>query len=141
MHAVLQHARGAHKRVVLEATAPLAGTHAAWQPILQSHGGGTVRSTLTAEQLAGALSMGLIRPTAGRPRITAALFAIPKSDGTTARPIYDARRQNALIDWSAVRTSLRHSGPRARGPCSGRCYARAHGGGRAQLFPVLSLGG
>jgi hypothetical protein len=107
MHAVLQHARGAHKRAVLEATALLAGTHAAWQPLLQSHGGGTVRSTLTAEQLAGALSMGLIRPTAGRPRITAALFAIPKSDGTTARPIDDARRQNELIDWSAVRTSLR----------------------------------
>ncbi len=58
-------------------------------------------STLLPSQLRDLLKWGVIEKTAN-PGMTGRLFLTPKSNGTQARALFDARPQNALLDWCAL---------------------------------------
>lgn len=107
MAAVLEMAPARHKSAVLEAAAILGGSHAAWAPLLAAAPTDGPPSRLTRGQLSQLVRWGVLRPTCRGHGLVSRAFAVPKSDGVTARPILDARAQNDLIDWSSVRTSLR----------------------------------
>lgn len=103
-----------HMAAVEEATRILDGTHPAWKQLWGYRAMCGVKATkLTPAQLEAAERMGLLRRLRGRPPVCSPMFAIAKSDGRTARPIYDARVQNDRIDWTAVRSQLRLCRPLA----------------------------
>ena len=105
--AVARLAAPRHRPGVSEAAAILAGVHPAWAALFGKRTRRRIPSGMTADQLESAITMGLIREVATPPTAYARLYAVPKSDGRTSRPIYDARFQNGWVNWSVVGTKLR----------------------------------
>ena len=107
MCAVLALADRRHVPHVEEAIAILDGTHPAWRPLWGQRSTRCARSVLTPGQVADLLRWGAIRQATHRGNFCQRVFVTPKSDGLTGRPIYDAREQNAHIDWASLRTGFR----------------------------------
>lgn len=77
----------------------LGGSHEMWRRFDGARQQGRpVRSSLTTQQVSDMVRYGLAVPLSrrGGRRFFARAFTTPKSDGVTARPLYDARWQNAL---------------------------------------------
>jgi hypothetical protein len=107
MRAVLALADRRHVPHVREAIAILNGTHPAWRALWGTRGDSRARSALTPEQVADLLRWGAIRRATQRGNYCQRVFVTPKSDGRSGRPIYDARAQNAHINWATLRTGFR----------------------------------
>jgi hypothetical protein len=92
-----------HNRTVRLAATLLSGDHPAWRRVLAARCAGRPReSLLTREQREQLVSWGVIEATDRLTGVAGRWFAVSKSDGITARPIYDARAQNALFAMADV---------------------------------------
>ena len=67
----------------------------------QTHPPSNSNSQILDFQLQELLSWGVIKPTQTA-RMIDKVFLVPKRDGRLARALYDARPQNALINWCSV---------------------------------------